>query len=50
MNYGDEKENVIKNKSFKFAIRIVNLYKYLSKQKQEYVLSKQILKWYINRS
>jgi four helix bundle protein len=44
MNYGDEKENVIKNKSFKFAIRIVNLYKYLSKQKQEYVLSKQIFK------
>jgi|WetSurMetagenome_2_1015567.scaffolds.fasta_scaffold201220_1 four helix bundle protein len=40
----DGKVNVIKDKSFKFAIRIVNLYKYLSKEKQEYILSKQILK------
>ena len=34
-------ENVIKIKSFDFAIRIVNLYKYLTDIKKEYVLSKQ---------
>lgn len=38
------KENVIKNKSFEFAIRIVNLYKYIIEKKKEYVLSKQILR------
>jgi len=38
------KENVIQEKSFKFAIRIVNLYKYLSEEKKEYVLSKQVLR------
>ena len=37
-------ENIIESKSFEFAIRIVNLYKYLSTEKQEYVLSKQLLK------
>jgi len=38
------KENVVKNKSFDFAVRIVNLSKYLTEQKREYVLSKQILR------
>ena len=33
-------ENVIEIKSFDFAIRIVNLYKYLTGIKKEYVLSK----------
>ncbi|MBE6748958.1 MAG: four helix bundle protein [Ruminococcaceae bacterium] len=37
-------DNPIKDKSFRFAIRIVNLYKYLSTEKQEYVLSKQLLR------
>ena len=36
-------ENVIESKSFAFAIRIVNLYKFLL-TKSEYVLSKQILR------
>ncbi len=36
-------ENVIESKSFAFAIRIVNLYKFLL-TKNEYVLSKQILR------
>ena len=36
--------NLIADKSFLFAIRIVNLHKYLVNQKQEYVLSKQILR------
>lgn len=38
------KENVIKNKSFDFVIRIVKLYQYLSADKREFVLSKQLLK------
>ena len=38
------KENVIQQKSFVFAIRIINLYKYLTFKKKEFVLSKQILR------
>jgi four helix bundle protein len=38
------KENVLLDKSFKFAIRIVNLYKYLCNDKKEFVLSKQLLR------
>ena len=38
------KENVVYEKSKEFAIRIVNLYKYLCDTKKEYVLSKQILR------
>ena len=37
-------ENVIEIKSFNFAIRIVNLYKYLTDTKKEYILSKQLLR------
>ena len=36
-------ESILKTKSFKFAVRIVNLYKYLCENKKEFVLSKQIL-------
>ncbi len=39
-----KKENVIREKSFAFAIRIINAYKYLKNEKQEYILSKQILR------
>jgi four helix bundle protein len=38
------KENVIKNKSFAFAVRIVKLYKFLNTDKREFVLSKQLLR------
>ena len=38
------KDNVIIEKSMAFAVRIVNLYKYLSKEKREYIISKQICK------
>lgn|SRR5574344_1732437 len=34
----------IQNKTKNFAIRIVNLYKYLTIEKKEYVLSKQLLR------
>ena len=39
-----EKESPIRQKTFALAIRIVNLYKYLTKEKSEFVLSKQILR------
>ncbi len=38
------KENIVKNKSFEFAVRVVNLYKYLIENKKEYVISKQLLR------
>jgi four helix bundle protein len=37
-------ENIIEDKSFRFAVRIVNLYKYLCRTQKEYVLSKQVLR------
>ena len=37
-------DNIIFNKSKAFAIRIINLNKYLSSDKNEYVLSKQLLR------
>ena len=36
--------NVSVEKSFEFAVRIVNLYKYLTNEQKEYVLSKQLLR------
>lgn len=38
-----KKENVIRDKSFEFALKIIALYKELSKQ-NEYILSKQLLR------
>lgn len=38
------KESVLKEKSYKFALRIVKLNKYLNEEKKEFVLSKQILR------
>jgi four helix bundle protein len=38
------KENVVKDKSFAFAIRVVKLYQYLQGDKREFVLSKQLLR------
>ena len=37
-------ENVIVEKSLDFAVRIVNLRKYLTKEHNEYVMSKQLLR------
>ncbi len=36
--------NIIESKSFNFAVRVINLYKYLTNKKNEYVLSKQLLR------
>ncbi len=38
------KENVIQNKSYEFALRIVKLHLYLKNEKKEFELSKQILR------
>ena len=40
----EDKDNLIVQKSKAFAIRCVNLYKYLVDNKNEYVMSKQLLK------
>lgn len=37
-------ESILKVRSYAFAIRIVNLYRYLCDEKKEYVLSKQLLR------
>ena len=39
-----EKENVIVEKSKSFALRIIRLYRYLCGEKNEYILSKQLLR------
>ena len=37
-------ENAVYEKSFEFAVRIVNLYKFLTGEKKEFVMSKQLLR------
>jgi len=39
-----EKAGVLRSKSLQFAVRVVNLSKYLNQEKKEYTLSKQVLK------
>ena len=41
---GFVKDNLVKDKSFAFAIDIVKLYKFLCEQKKEFVISKQLLR------
>lgn len=38
------KDNVIETRTYAFALRIVNAYKFLCREKGEYVLSKQLLR------
>ena len=38
------KKNVVKEKSFAFAVRVVNAYKYLIGEQKEFVMSKQLLR------
>jgi four helix bundle protein len=38
------KESVIKIKSYQFSLRIIKLYKHLTEDKREFILSKQILR------
>ena len=37
-------EHTARNKSKRFSVRIVNLYRYLCEEKREFVLSKQLLR------
>ncbi|WP_299055313.1 four helix bundle protein [uncultured Polaribacter sp.] len=39
-----KKDNIIQIKSYNFAVRVVKLYKHLSQEKKEFVLSKQLLR------
>jgi four helix bundle protein len=39
-----KKENVISEKSFHFAVRIINLYKILTNGRKEFIMSKQLLR------
>ena len=39
-----KEENIVAGKSFRFAVRIVNLYKFLCAERKEFVLSKQLLR------
>ncbi len=38
------KDSIVSQKSFDFALRIINLYKYLKENKKEFILSKQLLR------
>jgi four helix bundle protein len=44
INFFMKNDNVIHTKSKKFAIRVVNTFKYLQAEKKEFVLSKQMLR------
>ena len=37
-------ENVVADKSFAFALRVIALYKYICSEKNEFILSKQVLR------
>ena len=39
-----KKESILRDKSYKFAIRIVKLYQYLGQNKKEFILNKQVLR------
>ena len=39
-----KEENVVAEESFRFAVWVVNLYKYLCVERREFVLSKQLLR------
>ncbi|MBI5360245.1 MAG: four helix bundle protein [Planctomycetes bacterium] len=39
-----KENNIIKDKSYQFSLKIVRVYRYLTEQKKEYVLSRQMLR------
>ncbi|WP_334126404.1 four helix bundle protein [Empedobacter brevis] len=38
------KSNVLKDKSYLFAIRIVKFYQYMKEEKKEFIISKQVVR------
>ena len=43
-NYIPKQNDPLRDKSFNLAIRMVKLYKYLSEEKREYIMSKQVMR------
>ena len=39
-----KKGNIVREKSFRFAVRAINLFKILSRERREFVISKQVLR------
>jgi four helix bundle protein len=44
MDKGQLRKNVLKDKSYTFALRVIKLYKHLIAEHKEFVLSKQVLR------
>jgi four helix bundle protein len=44
MGLMEKRNNVVQEKSYQFAKRIVRVYQHLSEEKREFVLSKQLLR------
>ncbi len=40
----EQKPNIVRDKSFAFAVRIVNLYKHFSSDKKEFIMSKLLMR------
>ena len=40
----EKRDNLIMEKSYRFSLMIIELYKFLTQEKKEYVLSKQLLR------
>jgi len=40
----NEKKSILKDKSFEFSLAVIALYKILSEQKREFIMSKQLLR------
>jgi len=38
------KDNVIKDKSYRFALRMIKAYKHITQEQREFILSKQVLR------
>ena len=38
------KESIIQKKSYQFALRVIKMYKFLTKDQKEFILSKQVLR------
>lgn len=38
------KDNIVQQKSFDFAVRAIEIYKFLNQEKKEFILSKQFLR------
>ena len=37
-------DNIIREKTYSFALRVIKMYRYIVKEKKEYVISKQLLR------